>query len=179
MLALLLAAAFAADFGHTGQFIAMGSASVSYSSTGSDSLAALDVSPEVAGFIAERWALGLALHYGLTRATVNGVAQPTQTNAGISPYVAYDLPLSGLVSLFPSAGLLFESQPGDRKSWGVTAFVPVLFHPAPHFFVGFGPEISAELVATLPGGSGLLGGGTVDTDRTLTIAARTVLGGYF
>ncbi|HUJ26162.1 MAG TPA: hypothetical protein VLW85_09100 [Myxococcales bacterium] len=175
MLALLVAAAFAGDFGHTGQYLVMGSASVSYSSTGSDSVTSLDVSPEVAGFIADHWALGLSLHYTLTSATVNGVDQGTRTSGGISPYVAYDMPLGSQVSLFPSAGLLFTSQ-ADRRTWGLTAFVPFLFHPVAHFFLGLGPSIAADLVAQVPGNGPTP---TSNSDRTFTLGARTVLGGYF
>jgi hypothetical protein len=175
LLALLL---LASEFGHAGQFVPAGSVSVSRSATGSDSTLDVLLAPELAWFVSEHFAAGIGLRYEIVKATVGGVDQGTQTIAGLSPFAAYDIPLTPLLSLFPRAGLEFLSGSGDRKSWGVSAFVPVLLHPAPHFFLGFGPSFFAELIANVP--STTLGGApTVDVDKTFTFGARTVIGGYF
>jgi hypothetical protein len=166
LLALLL---LASEFGRAGQFVPTGSVSFSRSSTGSDSQVDFAVATDLSWFVADHFALGVSLRYQLVQATTNGVDQGTQSSAGLAPIAAYDFALSPLVSFFPSAGLEFLSQPGDRKAWGLTAFAPVLFHPAPHFFLGVGPSFFAELTVQSP----------TATDKTMTFGARTVLGGYF
>ena len=177
LLAFLL---LASEFGRAGQFVPAGSVAISRSSTGSDSSLDVLIAPEIGWFLADHFAAGVSLRYEITKVTVGGVDQGTQTSAGVAPFAAYDLPLSPLVSIFPSAGLQFLSQPGDRKSWGITAFVPVLLHPVPHFFLGFGPTFFAEIVATVPAvfAPGV-GSANSDTDKTWSFGARTTIGGYF
>ena len=65
------------------------------------------------------------------------------------PGLGYDIPISSRFSFYPRAWLGF----GALASTGVTAlrvyvsaFLPILFHVAPHFFVGFGPSITRDLV---------------------------------
>src|SRR5438105_4593154 len=142
LLVLLLAAsaARASEFGHAGQVVPSGGFSFSSSSTGDSSRKEFLVAPELAWFVAEHFALGVSLRYEILDATIAGVDQAERTLAAVVPFAALDVPILHWVSLFPSAGLFFQSQSSDRKSWGVTAFVPVLFHPAPHFFLGFGPS---------------------------------------
>ena len=176
LLALLL---LASEFGHAGQFVPAGSLAVSRSSTGSDSTLDVLIAPELSWFLADHFALGLSLRYEITKVTVGGVDRGTQTSSGIAPYAAYDVPLSALLSLYPSAGLQFLSEAGDRKSWGLTAFVPLLLHPVPHFFLGFGPFLTAELIATVPNPVPVPVPPTVDTDKTFTFGARSMIGGYF
>jgi hypothetical protein len=75
---------------------------------------------------------------------------------GIAPRIGYDIPISDHFSLWPKASAYFTrthdtigGAPGagstDQTFIAAELFVPVLFHPAPHFFVGFGPYAESYL----------------------------------
>jgi hypothetical protein len=176
---LLSSAAMAAesDFGKEGQIVPNGTLSISYSKTGSDSSMVASVSPDIAYFIADHLALGLAIEYRVTQATVGGVDTGAQTSAGIAPYGAIDLPISPLLSFWPRAGIEVLSTPGDRRAVAIVAFAPLLVHPARHFFFGAGPGLNAEVLATVPSQS--TSSATMSTTKRFTILASSIVGGYF
>jgi hypothetical protein len=51
----------------------------------------------------------------------------------------------------------------DANNLALNLFVPLMLHPAPHFFLGFGPALDVDL--------------TGDTKST-TIAGRLTIGGW-
>jgi hypothetical protein len=102
---------------------------------------------------------------------------------GVGPRIGYDAPISNLVSIWPKIGFTFAhshaadagfngvgvasgaglvSVSNDQTLWLFDAYVPVLLHPAPHFFLGFGPYIDTQLNgdvrSTAYGGKFTLGG---------------------
>lgn len=178
---LISSAAPAADFefGRQGQLVPNGTLAFTYQADGNASLFFASISPDLAYFIADHFALGLAIHYFLQKATGPGFDTGIQTSAGIEPYGAVDLPLSPSLSFFPRAGVEIRSSPGDRRSLALSAFAPLLLHPAPHFFVGFGPGIIAEVVATVPSTGVGTGQPTQGTSKTFTVLAQSIVGGYF
>ncbi|HMI85795.1 MAG TPA: hypothetical protein VK550_16980 [Polyangiaceae bacterium] len=96
----------------------------------------------------------------------------------IGPRVGYNIPFSDLVSIWPKIGFSFahtsstSSNPGPGGStvsvtnsadaFALNLFVPVMFHPVRHFFVGFGPfldtDLSGDPRATVFGGKLTIGG---------------------
>ena len=52
----------------------------------------------------------------------------------------------------------------------MSAFVPVLFHPVPHFFIGGGPRFSTDLVSKYE---------DVDQATFSQFGVQTTIGGYF
>ena len=109
---------------------------------------------------------------------ISGIDQGTRSTARLEPSASLDVPLSATLSFFPSGALAVSSR-GDRRAFGVGAFAPILIHPVRHFFLGFGPDLFAELVATVPSSGGGIGQPTMGTSTAFTIAARSVIGGYF
>ena len=178
---LFSSAAPAADFefGRQGQLVPNGSLGISYQSNGNASFFLANISPDLAYFIADHFALGVAIRYFLQKSTGPGFDTGLQTSAGIEPYGAVDLPLSPLLSFFPRAGVEVLSSPGDRRSLALTAFAPVLLHPAPHFFLGFGPGVIVEVSATVPSTSVAVGLPTQGTSRAFILLAQSIVGGYF
>jgi hypothetical protein len=73
---------------------------------------------------------------------------------GLAARAGYDLAIDDRFSFWPLGGLAVTYASGNHTShtdtW-VTAFAPVLFHPAPHFFVGLGPSVNIHLSG--PGGT--------------------------
>lgn len=100
------------------------------------------------------------------------------TRFGIGPRVGYNLPISDLISVWPKAGFSIAHTsvttdapagvPGasdttrSNDAIALNLFVPFMFHPAPHFFAGFGPfldtDLSGDAKATSLGGKLTLGG---------------------
>jgi hypothetical protein len=102
------------------------------------------------------------------------------TTFSIGPRVGYNLPLSSYFSVWPKVGMSFASvsQSQDVVAAGgattsvstnstalaLNLFVPFLFHPVEHFFVGLGPALDIDLTGD---------------NKTTTIGARLTTGGWF
>ncbi len=104
------------------------------------------------------------------------------TRLAIGPRLGYNLVLSDMISIWPKAGVSFASTSttvGQSMSTTATTtttrttettetttalnlFAPVMFHPAPHFFAGFGPfldtDLNGDTRTTVWGGKLTIGG---------------------
>ena len=82
------------------------------------------------------------------------------TRFSIGPRVGYNLALTNLMSLWPKIGLAYAHssagysvRTGDvtvdtresNDSIALNLFVPLMFHPATHFFLGLGPYLDTDL----------------------------------
>ena len=95
------------------------------------------------------------------------------------PRIGYNFPLGSKASIWPrfAAGYYYTSYSagaGYPSTTGYTftfrAFVPVLFHPVPHFFIGGGPMFSTDLVSQYE---------DVDSTTFSQFGVQTTIGGYF
>ena len=132
------------------------------------------VAPAADYFVIDNLSLGLELLFGyqsyspgsvtLTTPAGSTTTSPPSTNLteyGIAPRVGYNIPIGGSVSIWPK--VFFEhagySVGGAGKGYGniqlLGAYVPVLYHPTPHFYVGLGPNILTELGASSDGQSAM------------------------
>jgi hypothetical protein len=101
------------------------------------------------------------------------------TTYGIGPRVGYDIPFTERFSIWPKAGLSFNSTTVkfDASSIGginvpssstsntalaLNLYAPVMFH-SHHYFVGFGPSLDADLSGNA---------------KTTTVSGRLVVGGW-
>jgi len=169
-------------FGQKGQVVPLGSLSFSYSSVApnSDSVTTLSLGPTLFWFVANDIALGGSAT--LARRTVSqGDTSTTISSYGVAPGAAYNLRLSPLTSLLPQVAVAFAWQEIETSPSGANPrlntislqlFVPILFHPVPHFFLGFGPAFSYDVSASLTDAAG-------DAPKSTTIGAQTILGGWF
>jgi len=102
------------------------------------------------------------------------------TTFSIGPRVGYNLTFSERFSVWPKLGFSYTttsvsedlSPPGSgptvttndsSSGLALNLFVPVMFHPVPHFFLGFGPALDQSL--------------TGDPKSTI-IAGRLTIGGW-
>ena len=101
------------------------------------------------------------------------------TSIGVVPRIGYNIPLGSKASIWPRVGAdyyytSYSSTSGYPSTNGYTftfaAFVPFLFHPVPHFFIGGGPTYSTDLVAQYD---------NVDTTRFSQFGVQSTIGGYF
>ncbi|HEX5659736.1 MAG TPA: hypothetical protein VFX59_21225 [Polyangiales bacterium] len=72
------------------------------------------------------------------------------TKLTIGPRVGYNFELSRMLSVWPKLGFSFSHTNSDgaddeANALALNLFAPVMLHPAPHFFVGFGPFLDADL----------------------------------
>jgi hypothetical protein len=89
----------------------------------------------------------------------------------------YDLPIGGAFSLWPQVAIYYQRSHGTigpdtetlGTSVGLTLSVPVLWHPAPHFFLGAGPTATIQRNDGSP---------FPDYNST-SIGVAFTLGGYF
>ncbi|HEX8699095.1 MAG TPA: outer membrane beta-barrel protein [Myxococcaceae bacterium] len=78
----------------------------------------------------------------------------------------YNIPMNDKVSVWPSLGLgVGHADAGlfDTTFFEVAINAPFLYHIAPHFYIGAGPQLITVL----------------GDDTSVTLGANTVLGGYF
>jgi hypothetical protein len=161
-------------FGERGELVVTGDVASSafwttYDGTGSSNLS-IAFAPGLDYFVADHVALGVAVQ--ATYSNVIGldgasVVHTTTTSVSITPRVAVDVPLGRWLSLYPRAGVYVgyevqnEEEAGSANDStqafaGLDLFVPLLVHPAPHLFVGFGPTVRHDLAHSYvhPDGAG-------------------------
>jgi hypothetical protein len=101
------------------------------------------------------------------------------TTVGLVPRIGYNIPLGSKASIWPRIGAgyyytTYSSTPGYPSTTGYSftfsAFVPFLFHPVPHFFIGGGPWYSTDLVSKYDEANGT---------RFSEFGLQSTIGGYF
>jgi hypothetical protein len=131
----------------------------------------LQLRPAFDYFVIDNLSLG-----GFLGIDYSSVSDSHSTTWAIGPRIGYNIPVSPRFSIWPKLGFSFASTsqtidadpPNDDLSVSSTnlalnAFVPVMFHPVEHFFLGFGPALDVDL--------------TGDT-KTTVIAGRLTIGGW-
>jgi hypothetical protein len=88
---------------------------------------------------------------------VQGTASVSEDGFGIAPRVGYNVALGDTFSIWPKVFFEYETTTisnggGSASALSVGVYVPVLVHPARHFFLGLGPNVQTELSTT--GGNG-------------------------
>jgi hypothetical protein len=130
--------------------------------------------PAMEVFLASNFSIGGQVRIGFTS---NNLADTT--TIGLLPRVGYDISIGPTASIWPRASLAYlhnstsSSAGGDTVSWytvSFIAFVPVLFQPAPHFFIGGGPYLSADLISKYQSTPG---------NKTTALGLVSTVGGYF
>ena len=132
------------------------------------------LAPAIDYFVASSLSVGGQLLIGF----VSDDAQDS-TTIGLAPRIGYNIPIGPTASIWPRAGIAYthtsESQTGGGTSipsYKVTlsAFVPVIFQPAPHFFIGGGPFLSTDLVSQRS---------MTDYYKASEFGLQSTIGGYF
>jgi hypothetical protein len=127
-------------------------------------------------FVTQGLSLGGQVLFGHTE--IRGF-QGSANTFGIGPRVGYNIALGDTFSVWPKVffqfqTLSFSNNGGSQNSTSIGAFVPFLAHPAPHFFLGLGPNVETELSNSVSVGSGP----SVDGVKTTTYGIMFVVGGW-
>lgn len=162
-------------FGAKGQLAISNDTGLSISSTSQTGDAGntfeLSLRPALDYFIIDNLSFGGFL--GLDHTSVPG---GHTTVISLGPRFGYNIAVSPIFSVWPKAGIAFASASqtiddppagveGDTNSsnLAVNLFVPVMVHPAKHFFIGFGPALDVDVTGDV---------------KTTVIAGRLTLGGW-
>jgi hypothetical protein len=168
----------AGTFGGKGQLAISSDAGLSISNT---SLSGVDGStttivlrPAADYFVIDNLSVGGFI--GLDYTTSEG---GHTTVFGIGPRVGYNIPFASMFSVWPKVGISFAStsqkfeaatdggttveRSTTNSAVAVNLFVPVMFHPVEHFFIGFGPALDADLSGD---------------NKATVVAGRLTLGGW-
>lgn len=141
------------NFGLSGQLAISSDAGLSLEHVSPGGLTRITLYPAADYFIGDNISLGGFI--GLTYTTTDG---GSQTRFAIGPRVGYNIRLSDLISVWPKIGFSFsttssdvdagenvEVTTSDNSGIALNLFVPLMFHPAQHFFAGFGPFLDTDL----------------------------------
>jgi hypothetical protein len=139
------------------------------------------VQPAIDVFLAPNLSIGGQLQLGRNSSNANG--DTSSTTIGLLPRIGYNFPIGPTASLWPRASLAYlhysyDSTGGaysnSNYTISFTVSVPVLFQPAPHFFIGGGPFLWTDLVSKYDSG-----GVSGDTFKTTKFGLQSMVGGYF
>jgi hypothetical protein len=143
-----------------------------------------DLAPAVDYFVIQSLSLGGQVQFTHTsRSPGNGGTSETTDLFGIGPRIGYNIPISDLFSFWPKVGVTYQHGSFGNTSeskFSIGAFAPLLLHPAPHFFVGLGPNFSTDLsnsVSTPAGPAGASVSG--DGPKVTEFGVMFVVGGWF
>lgn len=138
------------------------------------------LAPSAHYFVIDNLSVGGQVMFGMTNVSpANGGQSTSFTSWGIAPEVGYNVGLTDNLSVWPKAffGYQSSSQSNNGPTVNTSAlgvYVPVLYHPTNHFFVGIGPNFSLQL-----SGSASQNGQSVDTSKATVFGLFATFGGYF
>ncbi|HVU03402.1 MAG TPA: hypothetical protein VHE30_16695, partial [Polyangiaceae bacterium] len=146
-------------FGAKGQLAVSSDNGLSISNTSTSgrggSTTTLELRPAIDYFVADNLSFGGFLGLDYTK-----VPDGHSTTFSIGPRIGYNIPVAPRFSIWPKVGLSFASTSQtvngtvatngadistNSSNLAVNLFVPVMLHPATHFFLGFGPALDADL----------------------------------
>jgi hypothetical protein len=161
-------------FGHVGQ-LALSSDVALLIQRSSNDATTVQFAPAADYFVIDNFSIGGVMLFDYTQAQ-----NVDSTRFSIGPRVGYNIPFTDMVGLWPKLGFSYThtnvstdvegrdddvelsiSSPGNHIS--LNLFAPLMFHPVPHFFVGFGPFLDADLSGD---------------NKTTTFGGRLTLGGW-
>lgn len=151
-------------FGETGDLVISGDfrAAVghsSYASGGHDT--SFSVGPAIDYFVARHFSLGIGGRVGssaIEEKLANGsTGRYVTTGGGIDTRIGFEISLMDRVSLYPRVSLGFATSSTTQRALGAVRMFdsstlttgisfPFVVHAARHFFIGWGPYLSRELV---------------------------------
>src|SRR5262249_55567927 len=157
-------------FGEKGNLAIASDAGLTISNTSQTgrggSTTTIELRPAVDYFIVDNMSIGGFIGFDYTH-----VPTGHTTSFSIGPRFGYDIVFAPLFSVWPKIGLSFSHVNGatdtapsvTTNNLTFNLFVPLMLHPAPHFFLGFGPALDTDLTGSV---------------NTTVIAGRLTIGGW-
>jgi hypothetical protein len=165
-------------FGHEGQLAISSDAALSIEHATPTDVTTITLQPAADYFVMENFSVGGFIGFDYVTA-----GDSDATTFSIGPRVGYNITLSDLVSIWPKLGLSYahssrtdsrtvDDDDGeettventvDNDALQLNLFAPFVFHPATHFFAGFGPFLDVDLTGD---------------DKVTTFGMKLTLGGW-
>jgi len=150
------------------------------SSMGGGSANLFSLSPTAHYFVAPNISVsgGLIVQTGSTSIDTGlGSVSVDATAIGINAGAGYNLPLTPMLSLWPQLQIGYvhtSASAGGNSASGYTiplqVLVPLLWHPAEHFFLGIGGVFRTELASKME---------SMDQAKQTDVGLNALIGGYF
>lgn len=151
------------------------------------------LSPAADYFVIDNLSVGGQIQFGvLSPAHGNSGSGTTLTLFGIGPRVGYDLKLTDTITFWPKLFFGYQTLSGSNNSGSANSteigiFAPFLWHPAPHFFLGIGPNVWTQLSNNVTSVSTSSGTGVPTTTTSQTqaepkvtqLGLQATFGGWF
>jgi hypothetical protein len=188
-------------FGRKGQWVVLGSSSsagISASTFSASEANFFNVSGSVGvdTFVLRNLSIGIDAEVGYSDNKGYGAVslnETTSTHLAGGVRFGLNVPLGRTFSWYPRLTLGIDSDHSDTHTISVASagasvsapppsstsnvgpwinlYAPLLVHPVPHFFVGFGPRIERDF--------GVQRGGPYDGSQTMTLGAELTVGGWW
>ena len=139
----------------------------------------IQLQPAIDYFVSPNLSIGGQVRIGRESRDNGSGSTNDVTTLGLLPRIGYNVALSPTSSIWPRLALGYVHTSTDMYGGQITAsgyivsvevFVPLIFQPVPHFFLGGGPLVSTDLVSKIEG---------VDAVKTTNIGLQSTIGGYF
>ncbi|MCL2777875.1 MAG: porin family protein [Polyangiaceae bacterium] len=149
------------------------------------------VQPSADYFVIDNLSVGAFVGFAYTKSS-GGMGSPAgvdnlkATAWQFGPRVGYNIPLGSLFSIWPKVGYSFQTLkvydvPGLDKAINTSEIdvsIPIMFHPAPHFFLGFGPALAAQINNNFFTDTTDPVTGNVTHHRPFSIGGQVTVGGW-
>jgi hypothetical protein len=157
-------------------------------SNNNGSVTAFSLAPAADFFVINNLSIGGQVLFGVVSSSPGSVPpnqpQPqgtTTTLFGFAPQIGYNIALSDIISFWPKVFFAFEgssasNNQGSLNSGTLGLFAPFLFHIAPHFFAGIGPDFSTQAFVNQSNGAGQ---NNPNPTKVTTFGAMGTFGGWF
>jgi hypothetical protein len=145
---------------------------------GDTSSTTFEIAPSADYFVAPNISLGGLLAFAINSGSA-GSSEVTAFAIGVR--AGYSMQLADSLSLWARLGIGYVNRSATSGSIEYTNTVvpltldlPLLWHPASHFFIGAGPSVGLQLSNSYSGG-----GMSQDLGKTTLFGLTTMIGGYF
>jgi hypothetical protein len=139
------------------------------------------LAPAADFFVIDNLSVGGQLLFSIASTSPNQGPGTSYTSFGIAPEVGYNIGLTDRISVWPKLFFGYQSTSvsnngGSYSEGALGVYVPFLYHPAQHFFLGIGPNFATQLISNISPGNG---GPSVDGSKATTFGITATFGGYF
>ena len=139
------------------------------------------LAPAADFFVIDNLSVGGQLLFSLASTSPSQGSGVSQTTFGIGPEVGYNVGITDNISVWPKVFFGYQSASvsnngGSSSVGAIGVYVPFLYHPAPHFFLGIGPNFATQIISSVSPGNG---GASVDGYKATSFGLTATFGGYF
>lgn len=168
-------------FGERGQFVVSSDLDFQLShsswSMGGGSSVLFTLTPSLDYFISPNFSVGGLVTFTHQTNVASPIGVADMTLFGLGARAGYHIVLTNVLSLWLRGGLVYlhdswDTGPVDDSGnlFQLQLFAPVLWHPAPHFFIGAGPALTTDLVSSF---------GDNDRAKETSFGILSTIGGYW